>query len=212
VADSPAENTDQDAAAAAAAAADPGSGRASYDRGTFLAGATIGLGAVMSAIIAVPALGFVVAPAFETIDYYNIDLGPADNFKEDDAKPWTAVTFESRPDDSSGLFRRVAFVRRKGDEFTALSNTCMHLGCPVVAFGPTFGCPCHGGQYDEEGRRTAGPPPRPLNRYETSVDDRGHLILGELHSVNDDLEPVQLKPPGIPANGVLSLLYPPSPQ
>ena len=77
MADSPAENTDQDAAAAAAAAADPGSGRASYDRGRFLAGATIGVGAVMSAVIAVPSLGFVLAPVFKPGKFWDIDIGPA---------------------------------------------------------------------------------------------------------------------------------------
>ena len=35
---------------------------------------------------------------------------------------------------------------------------------PVVPAG--FGCPCHGGQYDTEGNRTAGPPVRALDRYD----------------------------------------------
>src|SRR5207237_1631603 len=70
----------------------------------------------------------------------------------------------------------------KGEpSFTILSNRCAHLGCPVQPNGPMFasqtktektksggeitliptlpaggfGCPCHGGQYDTEGNRTA---------------------------------------------------------
>ena len=33
----------------------------------------------------------------------------------------------------------------------------------------SFGCPCHGGQYDTEGNRTAGPPVRALDRFQFSV-------------------------------------------
>ena len=34
---------------------------------------------------------------------------------------------------------------------------------PVIPAG--YGCPCHGGQYDPEGNRIAGPPVRALDRY-----------------------------------------------
>ena len=45
-----------------------------------------------------------------------------------------------------------------------------------------FGCPCHGGAYDIEGNRTAGPPVRGLDRYEFSIRN-GHLFLGNAFSV-----------------------------
>jgi Rieske Fe-S protein len=93
--------------------------------------------------------------------------------------------------------------------FTIISNRCAHLGCPVQANGPTgailgeknvtehtkngaillrpvvpagFGCPCHGGQYDTEGNRTAGPPVRALDRYGFEIDN-GHLVLLSTFSV-----------------------------
>ena len=92
--------------------------------------------------------------------------------------------------------------------FTVLSNRCAHLGCPVQPNGPTkpatvtqtdkagnetlkitpvqpanFGCPCHGGQYDTEGNRIAGPPVRALDRYNFSIVN-GHVILGSAYSVD----------------------------
>jgi len=94
--------------------------------------------------------------------------------------------------------------------FTIISNRCAHLGCPVQANGPSgailglknqtehgangpvtlvpsvpagFGCPCHGGQYDTEGNRTAGPPVRALDRYEYEIDN-GRLILLSTYSVS----------------------------
>jgi Rieske Fe-S protein len=95
--------------------------------------------------------------------------------------------------------------------FTIISNHCVHLGCPVQANGPVgqkftgtpsfkehtlngpvefqsvipagYGCPCHGGQYDPEGNRIAGPPVRALNRFSFAVVN-GRLILGAPYSVS----------------------------
>src|SRR5439155_18950309 len=103
-------------------------------------------------------------------------------------------------------------VRYNGDldgqpSFTIISNRCAHLGCPVQPNGlaqPTktkdvkagstivqltpvqglsgFGCPCHGGAYDTEGNRTAGPPVRGLDRWAFSVK-KGRLFLEGNYSV-----------------------------
>ena len=102
------------------------------------------------------------------------------------------------------MSRRTAFVRYNGlkddvPSFSILSNRCVHLGCPTQPQGPPgeprkvetsarpveltptqpsgYGCPCHGGAYDVEGNRVAGPPVRALDRYEYSIID-GNLVLG----------------------------------
>jgi menaquinol-cytochrome c reductase iron-sulfur subunit len=216
VADTPADNHEQGATLgeAAAAAANPGSAQAAMTRQKMLTGATVGLGALMSAIIAVPVTIAVLAPSFETVKQYAIDIGPTTLYpKVASGLPWHEVTFENKPNDTTGLARRLVFIRNDGnDKFTAIANTCMHLGCPVQAFLTGFSCPCHGGQYDTEGRRIAGPPVRPLNRYETSVNDKGHLILGQLYAMDDSLHRHQLKGPGQPVKGLLSYLYPDAPQ
>jgi quinol---cytochrome c reductase iron-sulfur subunit, bacillus type len=183
-----------------------------HDRRKFLGRATIGVAGAMGAVITVPVAANLVAPAFHTNTFDFVDLGPASNFPENPGGSYTIVTFESRDPDPTGIYRRVAFVRNEGGgRFTALSNTCMHVGCPVRAFSTGFGCPCHGGQYDLEGRPTAGPPVRPLNRYETKVDERGHLILGRLDAVDFDLRRHPLAPPGTPVSGLLAPLYPKAP-
>jgi Rieske Fe-S protein len=184
-------------------------------RHKMLTAATVGLGGLMGAIIAVPVTIAVLAPSFETIKEYAVDIGPTTLFPKTGTGqiPWHAVTFENKPDDTTGLSRRLVYVRNDGnDKFTAIANTCMHLGCPVQANATGFACPCHGGQYDSQGRRIAGPPVRPLNRYDTSVDDKGHLILGKLYAMDDSLHRHQLKGPGQPVNGLLSYLYPEAPQ
>jgi Rieske Fe-S protein len=100
-------------------------------------------------------------------------------------------------------------TKQQVPSFTIISNHCVHLGCPVQANGPTgailgqktvfehtangrvkldpvvpagYGCPCHGGQYDPEGNRIAGPPVRALDRYAFEVDN-GRLILLSTYSV-----------------------------
>jgi menaquinol-cytochrome c reductase iron-sulfur subunit len=217
VAETPADNQEHGTTPgeAAAAAANPGSAQAAMNRQKFLTGATIGLGALMGAIIAVPVTISVLAPSFRTVKEYPVDLGPTTLYPPTKAGEvaYHEVTFENRPEDLSGLSRRLVFIRNDGDDkFTAVSNTCMHLGCPVQPNTTGFACPCHGGQYDKEGRRTAGPPVRPLNRYETTIDERGHLIIGKLYALDDSLKRHQLKGPGQPVDGILSYIYPDAPQ
>jgi menaquinol-cytochrome c reductase iron-sulfur subunit len=57
--------------------------------------------------------------------------------------------------------------------FQVFAVNCAHLGCPVRWFPQSslFMCPCHGGAYYNDGRVAAGPPPRPLTRYQVRVRD-----------------------------------------
>jgi Rieske Fe-S protein len=182
-----------------------------FPRSKFLEASTLGFGAVIGGLVTVPALGFMVIPAFEGQGYPKVDLGPVENFPEGQ---WLVTSFFMHPDEGE-VSRRTAYVRNNGSvngtpSFTVISNRCVHLGCPVQPNGPTqeddkkqvegngqqkvtlvpvipaggFGCPCHGGQYDPEGNRTSGPPVRALDRYEFAVAN-GRLILGDPYSVSD---------------------------
>lgn len=209
-----------------------------FERSKFLEGATIGLGAAIGAIVTLPVLGFAVAPAFVDQDYPDVDLGPLDNFPEGE---WEITTFTSNPVDGK-VSRRTAFIRNNGlkdnvPSFSILSNRCVHLGCPTQPQGPPgeprtieaesgpveltptnpsgYGCPCHGGAYDVEGNRTAGPPVRALDRYEFSIVE-GRLVLGSPYSVAEvegegaDAVIVKYDPsdPGVHVDGPEQYLYP----
>ena len=64
--------------------------------------------------------------------------------------------------------------------YVAFSQSCTHLMCPVYFDGPMkqFVCPCHEGFFDAtDGSVIAGPPRRPLPRYEVAVKD-GKIWVG----------------------------------
>jgi menaquinol-cytochrome c reductase iron-sulfur subunit len=215
-----------------------------YPRNKFLELTTLGLGAVITGIVTVPVLGFAVLPAFTGQEHKDVDLGPTDNFPE---KEWIEATFLLDPAQGE-VSRRTAFVRYNGlvgdlPSYTLISNRCVHLGCPVQASGPrnedqketvkteqaelsltpilpaNFSCPCHGGAYDTEGNRIAGPPVRAMDRYKFAIEN-GRLLLVEPYSVakvegegaDAKIEAYGLQGPGEHVDGLEGWLYPIQPQ
>jgi quinol---cytochrome c reductase iron-sulfur subunit, bacillus type len=212
-------------------------------RKTFLSAMTLGLGAAIGAIVTIPPLVFAGLPPFKKGEGFvdiDVDLGPLDIFNEGE---WLITQFNMRPE-LGDVAERTAYVRYNGElegepSFTIISNRCVHLGCPVQPNGPTtperqrtylagrrkvthtpvlpagFGCPCHGGQYDTEGNRTAGPPVRALDRWAYKVAD-GRLRLIGAYSVNDvegsgadaSIGAYRLAQPGVHVDGVSQILYP----
>jgi menaquinol-cytochrome c reductase iron-sulfur subunit len=217
---------------------------ARYPRNQFLELTTLGLGGVITGIVSLPIVGFAVLPAFTNQTHETIDLGPIENFPENE---WREATFLLDPEQGE-VSRRTAFVRYNGDfqgepSYTIISNRCVHLGCPVQASGPrnedekktvkteqaeltltpvlpaNFSCPCHGGAYDTEGNRIAGPPVRSMDRYKFGIID-GHLRLLEPYSVGKvtgegasaKLTAYGLQGPGEHVDGLEAWLYPLQPQ
>jgi menaquinol-cytochrome c reductase iron-sulfur subunit len=212
-----------------------------FPRSVFLEGATLGLGGVIGGIVTLPAVGFALLPAFVKQHAHEVDLGPLSDFPEN---KFVVATFMRDPAKGE-ITRQTAFIRNNGllegkPSFTCISNRCAHLGCPVQAGGPLFEeqkktektangevtlipalpaagfiCPCHGGSYDQEGNRTAGPPVRGLDRYEFRIR-KGRLILGNTYSVakvegagaRARIKRYVLSGPGQHIDGIEAWLYP----
>jgi Rieske Fe-S protein len=207
-----------------------------FPRNKFLELSTLGIGALIGGIVTLPVLGFMVGPPFLKQGRKDVDIGPLENFPEGE---FIVTTFVENPREGD-VSRRTAFVRNNGTangqpSLTILSNHCVHLGCPVQPNGPVeyrnkkqvgavtlvpcipagFGCPCHGGQYDNEGNRTAGPPVRSLDRYAYSIRD-GKVYLGKPFSVGNvegagasaKIEKWRYAFPGEHVDGLESWLYP----
>lgn len=86
---------------------------------------------------------------------------------------------EAIPLDIEG--HKIALLRTD-EGVVAFSRRCTDLGCLVSwkKDREQFVCPCHQGVFDKTGRNIAGPPPRPLDRYE--VIKRGEQLYVRLHN------------------------------
>jgi cytochrome b6-f complex iron-sulfur subunit len=81
------------------------------------------------------------------------------------------------PRDGALVYReaRVA-VLSEGDRVYALNLVCTHLGCTVNVTPTGLVCPCHGSEFDREGRVLKGPADRALERYQVAaVGDVYHV-------------------------------------
>jgi Rieske Fe-S protein len=98
-----------------------------------------------------------------------IDLGLAAEVSQG---PWKARRFRREIDDlwKKTVVDESVYLRRRGDAIEAVSATCTHTGCLVQRAAGGFGCPCHRSVFDEEGKPTSGPAPRPLDRLETKIE------------------------------------------
>ena len=65
----------------------------------------------------------------------------------------------------------LVIIRTSSTNFEAISDICTHAGCQVQYYSSQkeFYCPCHGGVYDINGKVVGGPPPAPLQKYNTSL-------------------------------------------
>ena len=212
-----------------------------YPRSKFLEGATLGLGGVIGGLVTVPVLGFAVLPSFTNQKKQNVELGKLSDFPEG---KFVIATYMEDPSIGE-VSRRTMYIRNNGPRdgqpsLTVLFSRCVHLGCPVQPNGPVFdedkvdgakngdtkveltpsqpagfGCPCHGGQYDTEGNRTAGPPVRALDRAEYSIKN-GSVWLGPFYSVSHvegqgaqaRIRKFGKSVPGVHVDGIESWLYP----
>jgi cytochrome b6-f complex iron-sulfur subunit len=65
------------------------------------------------------------------------------------------------------------WIIRNEERIAALSTTCTHLGCIPnwLQTDQKFKCPCHGSGFTQKGINFEGPAPRPLERFQISLED-----------------------------------------
>ena len=66
--------------------------------------------------------------------------------------------------------QRLALLRDSSG-FYALSLVCTHLGCTVTVSSGHLSCPCHGSEFDRQGRVLKGPADKPLLRLKVEERD-----------------------------------------
>jgi menaquinol-cytochrome c reductase iron-sulfur subunit len=140
------------------------------------------LGTVMGTVIGLPAIGYLISPATKVqkseawipvgnLDSYQVGVPKLFSFTRSKVNGWEKTV------NSYGVF-----VLKKDDgQAEVYSNLCTHLSCRVNWHEDVqeYVCPCHDGHFSKEGDVVSGPPPAPLLKYETRLEDGAiyiHLV------------------------------------
>jgi menaquinol-cytochrome c reductase iron-sulfur subunit len=151
-------------------------------RRNFLKYVVLGGAGLVAAAVAVPAAADFLSPTWRKTATPTIPIARADSIPI--GIP-TFVRFEQRVPDawitstqSAGLW----VVTKDSKNFTIFDPHCTHLNCPYYWDDKqsVFACPCHGGKFDIDGKVLAGPPPRPLDRWEHILSQGEIEVTGRI--------------------------------
>jgi menaquinol-cytochrome c reductase iron-sulfur subunit len=141
------------------------------DRRNFLTRILLGFSGLISFLVAIPVVGALIAPLVRSTPPVWRKVGKISDFKM--GKTVMVKFRNASPLPWSGETSLTASWLRKisDNNFVAFSVNCAHLGCPVrwIPDSELFLCPCHGGVYNKDGQRVAGPPPKGLTHYKVRL-------------------------------------------
>lgn len=149
-------------------------------RRNFMQTAIWGIGGLIGIGFGVPAVAYVVGPSLKSQQAQTwMRLGPTSK-----VELGTPTLFTFTIQTQTGWIVNteevsVYILSKDGRDYIAMSNICTHLGCHVrwITDQNLFFCPCHNGEFDINGNVIAGPPPRPLTRYEVKVENDQLFVL-----------------------------------
>lgn len=126
--------------------------------------------------IGIAGLIYVGAAAYPVYRYL---VDPAEKAEAEAAvKEIELPGLDKLPAGSSMMFRFAGkpalLIHHEDGEWVAFNAVCTHLACTVEfqKDQKRIHCACHGGTYDmRTGKNIAGPPPRPLTKYNVEVLD-----------------------------------------
>jgi len=163
----------------------PAAADASSRRGFFQAG-ILGLGAAIAAALGLPALAYLLTPPKSRQPDAWIEIGDLDKLAT--GAPLEVAFRRIRTDAWKVVIEKdTAWVVKRADGgVTAFGPQCTHLGCAYHWDDgrQQFLCPCHSSLFRIDGSVISGPAPRPLDRYETKVEN-GKLMLGRLGTLSE---------------------------
>jgi Rieske Fe-S protein len=134
-------------------------------------------------VVAVPTIGYFIAPATENSGQeVRVTVGKvADYANQLQLKGKSLKDIEYTDSFKKSNITKQVFVRAKVanaskvEDFLVLDSTCTHAGCGVSLKTdkpePYLYCGCHFSYYDKDGNVTAGPAPKPLHRYTVRIDN-----------------------------------------
>lgn len=152
------------------------------DRRKFLSGIIGVVAGAVAALVGLPAVGFLISPGIKKQNEESwLTLGPVSSLAP--GVP-TGFPFSRRIKDGwvESTQTGVAYaITQDGQNVKVFSNVCTHLSCRVNwnAERNGFFCPCHDGLFGVDGAVLAGPPPRPLDEFQTKIENGQISILLE---------------------------------
>lgn len=153
------------------------------DRRKLLTLTVAGTSCAMAGSVGIPVLINMVSPALadQEPELWR-PVGPLDEFPLGSMTN-RIVTISEEKEHASLASRSIYVWRKNEEEFQVYSRACTDLGCPIVwdKGSEWFFCPCHGGIFDKEGERRAGPPKRGLWIYKNRIQNG--LLEINVHSV-----------------------------
>ncbi len=152
------------------------------DRRRFMEAGIYTITGAITVVSGIALVRFAIGPSFrpERVKWIEVELDDAAARNSN----FTRVILEYEKKDGwlTANARSLAYVKRKSqDEVVAISAACTHLGC-IVTWDEDqqfFKCPCHNGRYNAEGEVISGPPPKPLRRHRTKIEDNRILLATE---------------------------------
>jgi menaquinol-cytochrome c reductase iron-sulfur subunit len=155
---------------------------AEVTRRKFYIGLIYGLWGAIAAALSIPAAIYLLFPPKLRKAPQWVEAG--DVSKLDPKDPVEMVFRQNRVDGwKIQSEKSTAWVVKSADsQVIAFGPQCTHLGCAYHwdENRNYFMCPCHSSIFSIDGKVVSGPAPRPLDRYETKVQN-GKLMLGALH-------------------------------
>lgn len=133
----------------------------------------------IGSILGIPAIVYIIGPAMKSDESQNrirlgslskVEIGSPALFKPKVKRQNGWIVDE----EELGVF----ILTEDGQNYIAMSNICTHLGCRVrwIKEKEQFLSPCHNGVFDKFGYVVSGPPPRPLDVFQTKVED-GEIFI-----------------------------------
>ncbi len=148
-------------------------------RRDFVKAVTASIGGIMTALLGVPVIGYLLSPALRKEEVSDmIALGPIENYPIGIPTPFNFIQKRINGWENTTTVIGMYVVHKEDGAVRVFSDVCTHLGCRVTWLPDIeeYLSPCHDGHFDIEGFVTKGPPPRPLDEYETSVEN-GNLYV-----------------------------------
>lgn len=147
-------------------------------RRNFMKMAISAIGGLIGAGFGIPAIAYIVGPALKSEQANWIRIGSLSTIELG-----TPTLFKPKVTRQNGWMVEeeevgVYVLTEDGRNYHAMSNICTHLGCRIrwIAEREKFFSPCHNGVFDKHGYVVSGPPPRPLDEFETKIED-GNLYI-----------------------------------